>query len=108
METINNKIDGAFLFKVTLWCGVGYLTSGFCVYANDEEEAMERVLAFIEKNDFVELFWTDDYIESKMEITELEKDEMFLYIDPTMTDNSAYPAYVLNENLGIEKLGIVA
>ena len=74
------------------------------MYAKHEEEALEYVLAFAEENDFVELFWTDDYIESKLCLTEEEKDEMFIYVEPTMTDSRAYPAYILSENLKIEKL----
>lgn len=104
METINNKESGCSLYSVGLWCGCGYHISEYNVYANHEDEALERVLAFVEEHDFVELFYTDDYIESKLCLTEAEKDEMFVYVDPTMTDRRAYPAYILAENLKIEKL----
>lgn len=104
MKTINNKECGCNLYSVGLYPGCGYYLSTYNVYAKHEEEALEYVLAFAEENDFVELFWTDDYIESKLCLTEEEKDEMFIYVEPTMTDSRAYPAYILSENLKIEKL----
>lgn len=104
METINSNECGCNLYTVGLWPGCGYYLSEYNVFANHEEEALEYVLAFLEKNDFVDLFWTDEYTDSKLCLTEAEKDEMFVYVDPTMTDGRAYPAYILAENLSIEKL----
>lgn len=101
METINTKDCGTHLYRVSLWCGCGYQLSTFDVYAFCEEEALEYVLAFCEEYDFVELFATGDYIETKLCLTDEERNEMFLYVDPTMMDNSAFPAYLLKENLDV-------
>lgn len=108
MEAINLKECGTHLFRVSLWCGCGYVLNTFNVYACCEEESLERVLAHCEKYDFCELFVAEDYIESKLCLTDEERDEMFLYVDPTMTDIHAYPAYFRCENLRIENLGRIA
>ena len=101
MNIINTKDCGTHLFHVSVWCGCGYQLSTFDVYSFDEEEALEYVLAHCEKCDFCELFATDDYIESKLCLTDEERDDMFLYVDPTRMDRRAYPAYFLKENLEI-------
>lgn len=108
MNTINTEDCGTHLFRVSLWCGCGYTLDTFDVYACHEEEALEYVLAHCEKYDFCNLFETADDIESKLCLTDEERDEMYVYIDPTMTDSRAYPAYLRLENLRIENLDRVA
>lgn len=107
-NSINTKDCGTHLFRVSLWRGCGYSLDTFAVYAFDEEEAIEYVLAYCEAYDFYDLFVTADCIESKLCLTEEERDEMFIYIDPTMIDDRSYPAYLRLENLRIEDLGEVA
>ena len=104
---INDKECGTYLYKVSLWCGCGYTTSSFNVYAFHEEEALEYVLAYLERIDYNGLFFTEEEVRD-MDLDIVEKEEMFIYIDPTMTDPSARPAYILTENAGIENLGRVA
>ena len=108
MNTINTEDCGTHLFRVSLWSGAGYSLDTFNVYAFHEEEALEYVLAHCEKYDFCGLFETADYIENELCLTDEERDEMYTYIDPTMTDSHAYPAYLRLENLMIENLGRVA
>lgn len=108
MEAINTKDCGTYLFRVSLWPGYGYFLDSYDVYAFSEEESLEYVLAFLEKHDICDLFRTEDYIEDKLDLTEAEKDEMFLYVDPTMTDSRAYPAYLFIQEMRIETLERVA
>lgn len=104
METINTKECGTHLFRVSVWCGCGYNLDTFNAYAFSEEESLEYVLAFLEKNDMFDLFVTEDYIANKLCLTDEERDEMFVYVDPTLTDSRAYPSYIYSENLRIEKV----
>ena len=107
MRTINSKDCGTYLYKVSLWCGCGYTTCSFNVYAFHEEEVLEYVLAYLERIEYDGLFFTEEEVD-EMNLDIIEKEEMFIYIDPTMTDPSARPAYILAENAGIENLGRVA
>lgn len=47
------------------------------------------------------------YIEAnevdKMDLSESEKDELYIYIDPTLYNSECHPAYFNLENLGIKK-----
>ena len=108
MNTINTKDCGTHLFRVSLWCGCGYSLDTFDVYAFGEEEALEHVLAYCEECSFCDLFMTADYIVNKLCLTEEERGEMYIYIDPTMTDGRSYPAYLRLENLRKENLGRVS
>ncbi len=101
METINGIDCGIHIYEVRLWCGKGYTTQVFHAYAFDEDEALEYTLAYIEAHDMNTLFYTQEEVQ-ELGLTEDEKEDMFMYIDPTMIDGQAYPAYVLAENLGIE------
>lgn len=107
MTTINTKDCGTFLYKVSLWSGSGYYVWNFNVYAFHEEEAFEYVLAHLERIGYDVLFYTEGEV-NDMDLTFVEKEQMFFYIDPTMTDPSAHPAYFRTENAGIENLGRVA
>lgn len=101
-QVVNTDFDGDKKFKVALWTGVGYCLQEFEVYAFNEEHALECVLAFCEKTGARGLYTTDEQINE--DLTDEERDEIYLYIDPTMADKKAFPAYVLLENLMIEKV----
>lgn len=104
METINTNECGTHLFRVSVWCGIGYTLDTFNTYAFNEEEALEYVLSYVERNDMFGLYATEDYIAHKLYLTDEERDEMFIYVDPTLTDYKAFPAYLYSENLRIEKV----
>lgn len=104
MENVINTVDyGTALYRVYLWPGCGYSLSTFDVYAYDDEQALEIVMAHVQKYDFCELFCTPEYIDH-LGWTDDEINEMFLYIDPTTEDAAAMPAYFYTENLGVEKI----
>lgn len=97
---VNNSECGDKKFKVCLWTGAGYNVAMFEVFAFNEEHALECVLAYCEGKALCWVYTT----EVNEDLTDEERDELYYYIDPTMTDNKAFPAYVLLENLMIEKV----
>lgn len=85
-------------YIIGLWCGRGYLLDTFDISAICEDEALEILLAKLEKDNRTDLYLTnedlgDDY--------DAETDENYIYIDPTMSDPNAFPAYIRAENLKI-------
>ena len=99
---VNDNECGDKNFKVCLWTGAGYNVAMFEVFAFNEEHALECVLAYCEEKALCGLYTTEEQIDE--DLTDEERDELYYYIDPTMADNKAFPAYVRLENLGIEKV----
>jgi hypothetical protein len=99
---VNTDFDGDKKFIVVLWTGVSYILQEFEVYAFNEEHALACVLAFCEKKGIRGLYITEDQFSE--DLTDEERDELYYYIDPTMADRKAFPAYVRLENFGIEKV----
>ena len=106
---VNEKEDGVKPWMVRIWPGSGYILPAFAAYANYEEDALEKVVAFLEKtND--NRFFCEDYVEDfKQELaeegkTEEEIDEeinnQFCYVDATM-DGAQEPHYLFWENLNV-------
>nr|DAJ58651.1 MAG TPA: hypothetical protein [Caudoviricetes sp.] len=98
---VNNSECGDKNFKVYLWTGAGYNVAMFEVFAFDEEHALECVLAYCEEKALCGLYCTDEDLN---DLSDEERDELYYYIDPTREDKKAFPAYVLLENLMIEKV----
>ena len=48
--TVNNKTDGAMKFKVTIKWGFFNELYDFIVYANDEDEAIDITLDYVDKH----------------------------------------------------------
>lgn len=101
-----NANDSEFVnaYRVGLWPGCGYCLDTFDVRANHEEQALEIVLAYCQQHNYI-----SDFVEVEDEcldeLTEDELEEMYYYIDPTMEEPSARPAYIRLENLFVEKIG---
>lgn len=91
-------------YIVSLWPGVGYYTKQIEVTAFSEEQALEAALAYCQANGLDGLYYECEEIDDDDELTDDEKDELYLYVDPTMEDSNAHPAYINLENLGIEKV----
>lgn len=51
LTLVNDESDGDKLYIVKLWWGSGYMTDNYNAYAFSEEEALNHVVAYIEKND---------------------------------------------------------
>lgn len=90
-------------YKLGIWNGDGYLLEPFEVSADSQEEALEKLLSRLQKEDQFGLFLSPESVEAAG-LTEEEMDEMYLYIDPSLTDRDAVPAYIRRENLEISEL----
>ena len=106
---VNGEEDGSKPWMVRLWTGSGYYLPAFGAFAEYEEDALEKVVAYLDNkgdNDF----FCDEYIEEmKEELAQEGKDEEeiqqkidneFCYVDATM-DGANEPHYVFWENLAI-------
>ena len=89
-------------YVVSIWPGVGYYTKQVAVDAFDEEEALEAAMAFCQKNGLHGLYIDED--ELNEDLSEDEKEGLYIYIDPTIYDSKSHPAYFFAENLGIQKV----
>lgn len=85
-------------YIIGIWCGCGYLLDTFAVSASCEEEALEILLSKLEKDNRTDLYLTDEEMGDDFDE---ETDESYIYIDPTMSDPNAFPAYIRAENLKI-------
>lgn len=112
VEWVNTPEDGETPYGVKLWQGSGYQIQPFGVYASDEDEALNAVVAYCEKNGYTHLFADDD---AQSLSDDLEKDgiyfddaeaimdEHFLYVDATM-EGAQEPHYIYAENLSIQPM----
>lgn len=111
--------DGHY-YRVKVWTGTGYILNVYDVYANSAEEALEKVVAWAEKNDSAILsdvdelyseirngFYADEYnsgdYEDESDFAENYLD--YVYVDATM-EGASKPYYVRGENLQILDGGI--
>lgn len=87
-------------YVVRIWPGSGYLLPAYKVYANHEEEALEIVVAWLEKNE-PNMLQDDNYNEALQDgEDENELETVFLYVDATM-EGASQPHYIYSENLRI-------
>lgn len=84
------------LYEVGLWGGIGYKLNVFRVYANDEETALEKVVAYCEDKGYYGLIYKEDEIP-------IFEESNYIYVDAT-TEGAAYPYYVLSENAYIDEV----
>lgn len=89
-------------YIVSLWPGVGYYTKQVAVEACDDEEALEAAMAFCQKNGLQGLYLEEDELND--DLSEDEKEDLYIYIDPTLYNSQCHPAYFNAENLGIQKV----
>ena len=92
LTLVNSEDDGDKLYIVKLWWGSGYMTDNYNAWAFNEEEALNYVVAYIEKHDPELLKATDEYAQ--------EDEDSFIYVDATM-EGADEPHYVWAENLAI-------
>lgn len=89
-------------YIVSIWAGVGYCMKQVAVEAFDDEEALESAMSFCQKNGLHGLYVEEDELDA--DLSESEKEDLYIYIDPTLCDSQCHPAYFLAENLGIQKV----
>lgn len=108
---VNDEETSDKLYIVSIWSGSGYHSSQFGAYAFSDEDALEKVIAYLDING-------DDYLfqDSTVEeyISELESEgysdeeideeigETFIYVDATM-EGASSPHYIYSENLMIDE-----
>lgn len=107
---VNDAESGASdkAWMVRLWSGSGYYLPAFGAYATSEEDALEKVVAYLDQEGD-DSFFCDDYVEQmKEELAQEGKDdediwqeidEQFCYVDSTMDGGGCH--YVLWENLAV-------
>ena len=89
-------------YIVSIWAGVGYCMKQVSVEAFHDEEALEAAMSFCQKNGLHGLYLEEDELDE--DLSEAEREELYIYIDPTLYDSQCHPAYFLAENLGIQKV----
>lgn len=98
------------IWEIGIWCGCGYYLDTFELEASCEEELLDVAMAYCQKNGHKDLYITlenyDKYLEglTDEEREREEEDSGLIYVDPTMTDPDAFPAYFRAENLRIVEL----
>lgn len=114
LTLVNSEDDGDKLYIVKMWWGSGYMLDCYNAWAFNEEEALNYVVAWIEKNNPKQLEAVDEYAEEYLK--DLVKDgeaetedeayehpyfqETFLWVDAT-TEGAEQGHYIYNENLQI-------
>lgn len=105
-QFVNNESDGKDLYAVKLWWGSGYLLDCYAAYANDPEDALNYVVAYIEENSPKLLKITDSDASDMLkdiengDASEDDFDEIFLYVD---SPNAKRTHYLYSENIFIDK-----
>ena len=89
-------------YIVSLWPDCGYHCQDINVTAYDEEEALEAALAYCQANKLKGLYIDVDDIDDNL--TDDEKEDLYIYIDPTFGRPGTHPAYLYAENLRIRKI----
>lgn len=108
---VNDENDGNKVYLVGLWPGSGYLLVHYGVYSfRGEQEALEKVVAWVEENQ-PDMLADEDYDNAVKDLVEYdgmteeeareELDDTFLYIDGTPYGASE-PHYIYLENLKIK------
>lgn len=113
---VNGPESGSTKYRVGLWWGSGYLLDLYTVYAFSDEEALNNVVAWIDKNDPKSLETTDRYAEelrnelasdNGIDVYEAEElpefYESYMYVDATM-EGASQPHYIYSENLMIREV----
>ena len=105
IELANSEECGDNLYLVKLWWGSGYMLDCYNAYAFSEEEALDYVVAHIEKTHPEWLESSDECanaLKEEYDEDSIEFQETFMYVDAT-TEGASEPHYIYSENLAIEK-----
>ena len=109
--TVNTPEEGK-LYGVKIWCGKGQLLDLFKAYADSEENAIEKVVAYLDNKGKTNLF-VDEAVEEerkKMEeegkpYDEIEDDiDTWAYWVDATNEGAKEPHYIYIENLGVKEL----
>lgn len=87
-------------YTVSIWPGVGYYTQQIEVEAFNELEALEAALAYCQRKKLDGLYLDVQDVD-ELDLTDEEKDEIFIYIDSSRA--GCHSAYIRLENLSVQK-----
>lgn len=109
VDWANKQSEGTKPFMVRIWPGSGYFLPAFGAWANSESDALEIVVAYLEKseqNGFLEDKYVEVYKE-ELRADGLDDEEIdeevgkdFFYVDATL-HGASEPHYVRLENLSV-------
>ena len=108
-ELVNDEESGSKLYEIGLWWGSGYTLDMYRAYAFSEEEALNYVVAYIEKTHPKWLESSDECAHEMMKEYDEESPEFqetFMYVDAT-SEGADEPHYIWSENLRIKELNSV-
>lgn len=109
VEFVNDEESGSRLYEIGLWWGSGYTLDMYRAYAFSEEEALNYVVAYIEKTHPKWLESSDECAHDMMKEYDEESPEFqetFMYVDAT-SEGADEPHYIWSENLRIRELNSV-
>ena len=98
LTLVNTESDGDKLYIVKLWWGSGYMTDNYNAYAFAPDEALNYVVAYIEKHNPETLAAVDENAMENQDDPYF--DETYEYVDATM-EGASDTHYVYRENLTI-------
>ena len=102
-ELVNDEESGSKLYEIGLWWGSGYTLDMYRAYAFSAEEALNYVVAYIEKTHPEWLKASDKCAHDMMKEYDEESPEFqetFMYVDATR-EGAKKAHYIWAENLGI-------
>ena len=106
ITVVNDESDGK-PYMVRIWSGSGYLLPAFKAFANNEQDALEHVVAYLDNEGenylFADKEYSQAYAEAEQEGDEEELellDDIFYCVDATMYGAST-PHFVRTENLQV-------
>ena len=109
VELVNDEESGSRLYEIGLWWGSGYTLDMYRAYAFSGEEALNYVVAYIEKTHPKWLESSDECAHEMMKEYDEESPEFqetFMYVDAT-SEGADEPHYIWSENLRIKELNSV-
>ena len=109
VELVNDEESGSRLYEIGLWWGSGYTLDMYRAYAFSEEEALNYVVAYIEKTHPKWLESSDECAHEMMKEYDEESPEFqetFMYVDAT-SEGADEPHFIWTENLSIRELNSV-
>ncbi len=105
---VNNEDNGGYAWMVRIWPGSGYILPAFGAFGFSEDDALEKVVAYLDQEGD-DSYFADEYVEQmREELAQEGKDEeeinneinnTFYYVDSTMDGGDCH--YVFLENLNV-------
>lgn len=92
-----------YKYIVSLNAGFGVISKDLNVLANNKYEALCAALSICEREHYLAFFYDIEAMNA-MGVSDAERKESFIYIDPTKVDPSARPAYMAKTGVTCKKV----